>query len=760
MYYYLPEKHFFHKTVVALFYCATAFLFSSTLFAQSVAIVGLDGDGGDEVSFVALRDFAAGEQLYFTEDEYSDASDNFNFDEGHLVYTAPAGGLAENTVVVITETGDDVFSVSGGGGTAVHVPGTGSWSFSGADEMYAYSASDPSSPWTTVTEIHCFKWTAVIAVPVDQRVGNDYPNAINIAINIGGAGAINADFNDAARVNTTLAMLIDPDNWTTVSGGVGITLSTTNFTNQMIVDNTPAVCPSVNMVEVSVNTICENAAFAVTANNLMNMAAAENNDQGYGVRFVAFDNPPADPYVGGSSLGSVSFGELTNGGSTANLPSASLPDEGTYSVYAVLSPTPDDTDCRPFAMSAELTVEDNPSVAIISPGDFCLDAGIQTGLSGGAPAGGIYAGPGVTDDGNGMTYSFDPAVAGVGTYTVSYTVPCGNMASASAEVFALPEVSFSASQDEFLLSDGVVTGLSGGTPIGGVYSGPGITDDGNGMTFTFDPEAAGAGVSTLTYSFTDGNGCSGSGNAEITVIAPALPGETCAEANDLNALFGQTPLAPQTSGLWDNSSYGTDASDPTFGYECFGEPDSDGGGPTLERTIWYSFIGDGNMYRITTVECNATDYIDSGDTQIAVYSGDCTTPVAVICDEDISASNFAASVELTTVAGTTYLMMIDGFGPNFNADGEFCVEVTNLTTVGVTDLATTGLRVFPNPTNGILQLPELEIERVEAYSATGQLMLDDRSANSSLDLTAQPSGLYLLKIYAADGVYTARVVKE
>jgi hypothetical protein len=40
-----------------------------------------------------------------------------------------------------------------------------------------------------------------------------------------------------------------------------------------------------------------------------------------------------------------------------------------------------------------------------APADLCLDAGVQTGLGGGTPTGGVYSGPGVTDDGNGMTYS-------------------------------------------------------------------------------------------------------------------------------------------------------------------------------------------------------------------------------------------------------------------------------------------------------------------------------------------------------------------
>ena len=53
------------------------------------------------------------------------------------------------------------------------------------------------------------------------------------------------------------------------------------------------------------------------------------------------------------------------------------------------------------------------------------------------------------------------------------------------------------------LSDGVQTGLSGGNPTGGIYSGLGVTDDGNGATFTFDPSVAGPGLVTITYEVDD-----------------------------------------------------------------------------------------------------------------------------------------------------------------------------------------------------------------------------------------------------------------
>ncbi|RMA57764.1 M36 family metallopeptidase [Ulvibacter antarcticus] len=52
----------------------------------------------------------------------------------------------------------------------------------------------------------------------------------------------------------------------------------------------------------------------------------------------------------------------------------------------------------------------------------CITNGVQNGVGGGAPVGGTYSGTGVTDDGNGTSYTFDPTVAGVGTANVVYTV--------------------------------------------------------------------------------------------------------------------------------------------------------------------------------------------------------------------------------------------------------------------------------------------------------------------------------------------------
>ena len=64
---------------------------------------------------------------------------------------------------------------------------------------------------------------------------------------------------------------------------------------------------------------------------------------------------------------------------------------------------------------------DSPVPAISTEEEVCVGQGVQV-FGGGTPAGGEYSGPGVTDDGNGTSYTFDPAVAGIGTHSIGYDV--------------------------------------------------------------------------------------------------------------------------------------------------------------------------------------------------------------------------------------------------------------------------------------------------------------------------------------------------
>lgn len=138
----------------------------------------------------------------------------------------------------------------------------------------------------------------------------------------------------------------------------------------------------------------------------------------------------------------------------------------------------------------------------------CSNEGIVT-LSGGLPAGGTYSGTGVTGT------DFDPSV---GTQTITYTVGGGTACESSAsQVFTVntaPTVALSLATTSTCVNYNAFT-LSGGTPAGGTYSGTGVNAG------SFDPAVAGIGTTTITYDFTDGNGCSNSASATVTVDACA-----------------------------------------------------------------------------------------------------------------------------------------------------------------------------------------------------------------------------------------------
>lgn len=188
---------------------------------------------------------------------------------------------------------------------------------------------------------------------------------------------------------------------------------------------------------------------------------------------------------------------------------------------------------------------------------------------------------------------------------------------------------------------------------------------------------------------------------------PSLAGNVCSGANDISGLFGQGMGNVQTSDIYNNTGYSS-TGDPEDGWDCFGEPDGGGAMPSLENTIWFSFVGDGETYFIETGMCDGvTDYIEDGDTQIAVYSGDdCGALTPVACNEDgpnAEVGNYIAAVELPTEAGVTYYMMVDGFSFNgANSDGEFCFTVDQLTAPApVTMTVTVDMSVIGASADGV-----------------------------------------------------------
>lgn len=110
------------------------------------------------------------------------------------------------------------------------------------------------------------------------------------------------------------------------------------------------------------------------------------------------------------------------------------------------------------------------SAAFTAPADVCANSAVLTGLGGGTPSGGVYSGPGVTDDGNGATYSFDPVAAGIGVHTISYDVAAGACSVASTatddiEVLAIPPGPATVGVNDFCPGDDVTVTATLGDPL-------------------------------------------------------------------------------------------------------------------------------------------------------------------------------------------------------------------------------------------------------------------------------------------------------
>ena len=106
-----------------------------------------------------------------------------------------------------------------------------------------------------------------------------------------------------------------------------------------------------------------------------------------------------------------------------------------------------------------------------------------------------------------------------GNYTVSTTASNGCTSTSTPEsvtVNSLPVVSFGSLSAVCLNTPSFA--LSGGTPSGGTYTGTGVSGN------NFDASVAGTGSKTLTYTYTDVNGCTAS--ATQTILVKSLPTAT------------------------------------------------------------------------------------------------------------------------------------------------------------------------------------------------------------------------------------------
>src|SRR5699024_413454 len=216
-----------------------------------------------------------------------------------------------------------------------------------------------------------------------------------------------------------------------------------------------------------------------------------------------------DSYTLDGSISNVDKATWTTSGTgtfddAGSLNATYTPSQEDYDNGSVrLTLTTDDPDgdgpCSPASDVMTLTFEEvEVIIDVVDP--LCEDAdAIELTAS---PQGGTWSGTGV--EGN----TFDPAEAGAGTHTVQYSITgeCPGSEELIITVNPLPEIDIVPITDVCLDDPAIELKAS---PAGGTWSGDYVTND------TFNPSSVGR--FTVTYSYTDQNGCSAEKSIEIEV---------------------------------------------------------------------------------------------------------------------------------------------------------------------------------------------------------------------------------------------------
>lgn len=107
---------------------------------------------------------------------------------------------------------------------------------------------------------------------------------------------------------------------------------------------------------------------------------------------------------------------------------------------------------------------------------------------------------------NGNTYT----ASGIYKDTMANALGCDSFMTLNLTINTLPVVSLGLKYDTVCIRSGTYS-LSGGLPLGGIYSGPGVSNR------NFDPYEAGLGPHSIKYTYTDENGCTNTATDQVFV---------------------------------------------------------------------------------------------------------------------------------------------------------------------------------------------------------------------------------------------------
>ena len=392
---------------------------------------------------------------------------------------------------------------------------TYSWSFSGGTPATS-SIANPGSISFSSVGVH------TVALSAGNECGTrieDTTFAISQPpiISAGNSGIVCAG--TTVNLNGTANSGIPPYNFSWSSNPTGFTSNTQN----------PSVNPTVTTT------------YSLTVTDAGNCSS--NTQITYTVNPIPSFNLSDTNICFGQSVTLNASGANTYSWNTgSNSPSITV--SPTITTNYILSGTITPTNCS-RTDTITVTVNQLPSVNAGQYPQFCNQP-IPTLLSNANPPSGTWSGPGITSGG-----TFTPSTTGNFIFNYSYTDSITGCTNSDTVLVTVGNVQNANAGNGFSLCQNASTvTLSGFSPLGGIWSGSGISGN------NFDPSVAGSGSFVLTYSFGSGS-CLSTDTIQTTVFP--LPPLT---VNSPTICEGQS--ATLTAGGADNYLWSTSATTNTI----------------------------------------------------------------------------------------------------------------------------------------------------------------------------------------------------
>ena len=418
---------------------------------------------------------------------------------------------------------------------------------------------------------------------------------------------------------------------------------------------------------------------------------------------------------------------------------------GTYTLdYETLSVS----GC-PLAFQATITVNAVPSVSTPTFANTCSSAA-SFALSGATPAGGNWSGPGVSGG------NFDPAVAGAGTHVLTYTYTSadGCPASSTSTIVVTPAPVVSLAPQANLCANASPVLISGASPGGGVYSGPGVSGN------TFDPVAAGSGTHTITYTYTNPEGCIGTATTTITVDArPNVSfngiGDVCASA---------APVA-----MTGNPAGGTFSGPGIVNGDTFDPTIVAPGTYTITYTYTDPATGCTNsasQQQNVNADPAAPIILQNGCDLIVQSS--VTNPVYTWLDDQGNVVGSGSTITTPCVGFNVYFVEVeDPVTGCTSTSAQFVASYVSLED----ELTNETIEVYPNPNRGSFELSIAQLSAdnvgVAITDARGRLIMEEEvehtngaSFERNYNLENVENGVYFIRVTAEGHSSVKRIVIE